>query len=213
MPSGYPSTTPPGAAVDRLPSYGTGSAMLPVARPRGSGTITAVIGLSLGLAVLVSVIVLRTARRDDTIRTAAAASAAETFTLDLQVTPPSAIIEIDGAVAGTGRVAKALPRDGRSHVLRLSAPGYESLLVEFKETTLPPPAIGLRPIAPAPSQPPFNGQTGASVGQSAPVGAQGGAPGAHRGPAPGPSPTATPAGKTKGSSDARPKTDNIDPWE
>lgn|GEM_PF-451856 len=206
---GYPSTTPPGAAVDRLPSYGTGTAASPVARPRGSGAITAVIGLSLGLAVLVSVIVLRASRRDDAIRTAAAASATETFMLDLEVTPATALIEIDGAVAGTGRLSTVLPRDGRSHVLRLSAPGYESLLVEFKDTSPPPPAIGLRPLSPSPVQ--------ASNGQNAPAGGQGqgqgGGPAAHRGPSAAPTPAPTPAGKTKGNSDSRPKTDNIDPWE
>ena len=212
-PGNFPSATPPAAAIDYLPSYGAGTAAPPpVARPRGSGTITAVIGLSLGLAILASVIVLRTSRRDDAIRTASAASVTDTFLLDLQVTPDAALIEIDGAVAGTGRVSKAFPRDGRSHTLRLSAAGYESLLVEFKDTSLPPPAIGLRPTTPTSAA----GQ-GARNGQSAPAAGagQGGnsaAGAAHRGPAAGPTPASAPAGKVKGSSD-RPKTDNIDPWE
>ena len=81
MPGGFPmgygfgehpgrlgSTTPPGAAVDRLPSYGAGTSGPPVTRPRSSATITIVIGLSLGLAILVSVILLRGARREDAMR-------------------------------------------------------------------------------------------------------------------------------------------------
>ncbi len=213
-PGGYPSATPPGAAFDRFPSYGAGTATSPpnIAPVRGSGAVTAVIGLSLGLAILVSVVMLRTARRDDPIRSAAAATAAEAFTVDLQVSPATALIEIDGATAGTGHASKAFPRDGRNHTLRLSAPGYESLLVEFKDTSPPPPAIGLRPLAPAGAageSPSGAGQqAGAAAGQ-----AQGGALGARRGAAASPIPTSTPAGKMKGNSEPRPKTDNIDPWE
>ena len=212
-PGAFPSTTPPGAAVDRLPSYGTGTSGPHVPRPRGSGAITAVIGLSLGLAVLVSVVVLRTSRRDDAIRTAAAASAAETFTLDLQVTPATALIEIDGTVAGTGQVSKTLPRDGRSHVLRLSAPGYESLLVEFKDTSPPPPAIGLRPVTSPSGQPNGQGAPAVQNGTSSAPAATGATGAAQRGSAAGPPAGVTPTGKTKGNSEGRPKTDNIDPWE
>lgn len=191
----FPSTTPPGAAHERLPSYGAGTSG-PVARPRSSGMITAVVGLSLGVAVLASVLVVRGTRRDEASRSPAAEAAAETFTLDLQVTPATALIEIDGVAAGSGQVSRSFPRDGKTHTLRLSAPGYESLLVEFKDSNPPPPAIGLRPSVPA-----------ASSNAAAPGPA--GRPTSAARPTPGPAPT----GKVKGNSDGRPKTDNIDPWE
>ncbi|MBX3217996.1 MAG: protein kinase [Labilithrix sp.] len=191
----FPSTTPPGAVHERLPSYGAGTTG-PVARPRSSGMITAVIGLSLGVAVLASVLVVRSSRREDAGRPAAVEPAGETFTLDLQVTPATALIEIDGVAAGSGQISRSFPRDGKTHTLRLSAPGYESLLVEFKDSSPPPPAIGLRPSVPS-----------AATSGAAPV-ATGRQPPVAR-PSPGPAPT----GKVKGNSDGRPKTDNIDPWE
>ncbi|MBX3220117.1 MAG: protein kinase [Labilithrix sp.] len=198
----FPSTTPPGAALERLPSYGAGTSGPPVARPRGSGMITAVIGLSLGVAVLASVIVLRGARREDPSSQGAAASASQTFTLELEVTPATALIEIDGVAAGSGQVSRTFPRDGKSHTLRLSAPGYESLLVEFKDSNPPPPAIGLRPSA-------ANAGASAAPSPNGPGGAGRPPSGAGARPQPGPAPT----GKVKGNSDGRPKTDNIDPWE
>jgi eukaryotic-like serine/threonine-protein kinase len=186
-------TTSPSSAHDRLPSAG-GPHPAPVAAPRGSAMITAVIGVSLGLAVVMSMVMLRGARREDALRAATAPSAVPTFTVDVAVTPNAASIELDGAGAGTGRVSKAFVRDGKSHALRLSAPGYESLLVEFSDATPPPTTIALRPLAVPTGAPP-----------AAPTPSTADAPSGQR-RAPG-------GGKVKGSSEGRPKTDNIDPWQ
>ncbi len=201
------SATPPGAAVDRLPSYGAGTSGLPGTAPRSSAAITIVIGLGLGLAILVSVVLLRGVHREDVARTVAAAASAETFTIDVKVTPPTAAIEIDGVAVGTGSVSRSFPRDGKTHTLRVSALGHESMLVEF--TDAPPPAtIGLRPTASA--SPAGGVASGAPTSAlAAPTGAA-----AQRGSAvPGPQPGPAPVGKVKGNSDARPKPDNINPWE
>ena len=217
MPSGFPagygygehpgrgaSATPLGAAVDRLPSYGAGSSGPPGTAPRGSAAITIVIGLGLGLAILVSVVLLRGVHREDAARTAAAAASPETFTIDVKVTPPTASIEIDGVAVGTGSVSRPFPRDGKTHTLRVSALGHESMLVEFTDAP-PPAALALRPTAASPE--------GASVSSGAPAAPTGAA--AHRGSAfpTGPQPGPAPVGKVKGNSDGRPKTDNINPWE
>ncbi|MDF2698024.1 MAG: uncharacterized protein K0S65_6407, partial [Labilithrix sp.] len=106
-----PSWTPPASGL--LSSVG--ASMPPVAAPRGSGAITAIIAASLGLAILVSMFMLRSARRQDTVRMAAASSAVPTFTVEMDVTPPSAVVEIDGLSVGvgSGHVSKAFVRDGK----------------------------------------------------------------------------------------------------
>jgi hypothetical protein len=174
----------------------------PVAAPRGSGAITAIIAGSLGLAIVVSMVMLRGARRQDTVRVAAGSSAVPTFTVEMDITPRTAAVEIDGVSVGvgSGHVSKAFVRDGKSHALRLSAPAHESLLVEFNETSPPPGTIALRPLAP----PMPATSAGPSPGPATGVGGTAIPTGAYR---------VHPPSKVKGSSDARPKTDNINPWE
>jgi eukaryotic-like serine/threonine-protein kinase len=203
QPPYHPSTTPPGAAFDRLPSYGgAGGPISHAPAPSRSGTaVTLIVGLGIGLAILGSVIVLKVggaAKKDgaggDT-KTLTAAPAQE-FTVDLSVVPQNAAIEVDGAPAGAGRLTRSFPRDGKKHSVRLSAAGYETMLLEVDETRPLPPAVALRPHTTTPV---------ASTTPTA-AGGQHGSGGKTGGPAgpTGPAPTNT----TK-----KTKTDNIDPWE
>lgn len=198
----HPSLTPAGASFERLPSFGAGTAAPPAPQPRGSGLLTAIIGVALGIAIVAGVVVLRANARPDGPRPvdpaahASDAPLAGTFEIDVAVIPRTATIEIDGVAAGVGRASRSFPRDGGKHVLRLSAPGYDSLLFEFDETRLPPRDIALRP-APAP--------------EAAPAAPKVEAP--RRAP-PRPPPQSAGGNKQpKADSDPRPKTDNIDPWE
>ncbi|MFO0630029.1 MAG: hypothetical protein U0325_31000 [Polyangiales bacterium] len=51
-----------------------------------------------------------------------AAPEAATFTLDF--TPSTARISLDDRVIGAGHASVRVPRDGRSHTLRVEAPGF-----------------------------------------------------------------------------------------
>ncbi|MBX3232415.1 MAG: serine/threonine protein kinase [Labilithrix sp.] len=184
-PPSSPSTTPPG--FERLPTYPTYGTGRPVASPRGNGLITAVVGASVVVAILVSVIVLKGGvgggKTGET--TTAASAAPATFVLDVSANPPTAAIELDGAAAGTGRIVKTLPKDGAKHALRITAPGHEPYTREFDADSPPPVMIPLKPIAAAPSATPTHQPTQKAGGKA--------------------------TGGKKG--DGRPKTDNIDPWE
>lgn len=189
--SAHPSATPPGAAFDRVPSFGAGTASSPpAAQPRRAGMIAALIGVSVASAVVVSVVVVHATRPAET---KTAAPIETSFSVDLQVTPASAALEVDGVPAGTGRLSRQFPRDGKKHELRVSAPGYEAERIDFDDGRPPPRAIGLRPVT---------------------VGVGGTVPATSSGPAGGfPAHKGSSGGKAKGNSEGRPKTDNIDPWE
>jgi hypothetical protein len=75
-------------------------------------------------------------------------------------------------------------------VLRVSAPGYETILIELDEAHPPPASVALRP---APT--PISSTTPAKPAQHGAGAKQGGQGGAGKNP------------------DNRPRTDNIDPWE
>jgi len=195
----HPSTTPPGAAFDRLPSYGgaSGSVSTAAVQPRGSGaTIAVIVGVGAVLAMLVSLVVLKVGAggKKDELGAASAPvltarpAASEPYVVDLSVVPQTAAIEVDGAAAGAGRLTRSFARDGKKHSVRLSAAGYEPMVLEVDETRPLPPAVALRPLSP----------TSAATG--APHGKTGG-------------PT-TPVGPTPtGGTTKKAKTDNIDPWE
>jgi serine/threonine-protein kinase len=191
VPSSFPPGTPPAQVMDRMPSYGAGTSVPQLPRPRAaSGAMTAVIALIVGVAVLVMAIVLRGPRRSDELHAATAPpKPIATYGIDLQVSPPTAVVRIDNVVVPAGRIMKSYPRDGQHHTLQASAPDHESLTLEFDENAPPPAAIALRSL-PKPVVTPQGGT--------------------HRSPSPAPTGGAV---KTKGNSDKAPKTDNINPWE
>ena len=59
------------------------------------------------------------------------------------------MIELDGAPAGTGRVVKTLPKDGKKHKLEIKAAGYTTFGREFDAETPPPAVIPLEAVAAA----------------------------------------------------------------
>jgi hypothetical protein len=113
---------------------------------------------------------------------------ATTFDVSITATPDDATFELDGVAVGKGTLAKTFPRDGRRHVLRISSPGHETVLVEFDDSRPPPAQILLRATD---------------------------RPETTTAPPPASTPGGRPAGRpppSKGS-DTRPRTDNIDPWQ
>lgn len=100
-------------------------------RPSGarrSSPLSAVALLLVGVALGAAIVALLPRRSDPS------------FVVSVAAEPPSAMLELDGVHAGVGRMERALPRDGRSHVLRLSAPGFIAREVTFRD------------VAPAPRQ-------------------------------------------------------------
>lgn len=96
-----------------------------------------------------------------------AAPAPATFDVVLRTAPADATLELDGAPAGVGALSRSFPRDGKRHVLQVSASGHETVAIVFDETTLVPDLITLRrlpetaPHAPAkPAPPPPRGTHG-----------------------------------------------------
>jgi hypothetical protein len=69
------------------------------------------------------------------------AAALETYALRLLADPPAAQIWLDGVRIGTGEVALALPRDGRTHELRITAPCHTPEILLFRD--VPPPRVVL----------------------------------------------------------------------
>lgn len=190
-----PGTTPPAGTYDRVPSFGHGNTMASPGPERRSGAALATtLGVALAALVVLGVVVLKKTGRATPAEQPPGASVAvpsSTFDVVVETSPETAVVEVDGVAAGTGRFARTFVRDGRKHVLRVSAPGHESLLVEFDDARPPPARVALRPIAVA-------------GGTAAPTPPKGGS---------GPSAPGTKGGKGAKGSDPRPKTDNIDPWE
>jgi serine/threonine-protein kinase len=75
-----------------------------------------------------------------------APEAPRTLRIELAVEPREADIELDGQPVGKGELKKELSSDGRSHALRISAPGFEPQIVSFIDAP-PPPAVALRRLA------------------------------------------------------------------
>ncbi|HKP62088.1 MAG TPA: serine/threonine-protein kinase [Polyangiales bacterium] len=71
------------------------------------------------------------------------------FDVDVQVTPPSAAVLLDGQQVAIGRYAARVQKDGRSHELRALASGYLTRSVNFRDEP-PPSQIDLTPSAPEP---------------------------------------------------------------
>jgi hypothetical protein len=205
---------------DRTPSFGAGinSSIRPPPAKKSSVPVVAAAVLAVVGIGLIGLVLSRSSARqaglagDDSVT---AAGGATTFAVDVQATPEAAAIELDGVPVGSGRLTRQFPRDAQKHVLRISAPGYETVLLEFDGARPPPGIVALRATSAGIASSTLAGKNApAAVGARPPVAA---------GPAVVPS-NARPAGNppnvanapnapnAKGKPD-RPRTDNIDPWE
>lgn len=201
-----PFVMPAGMVHDRTPSFGAGiNSSIQAPAPKKSSSLVALLVVALGVVGVVGILLSRSAAR----RAAVAGEAdpvpvgappvapIAAFPVDVQATPDSAVIELDGVSIGSARLTRQFANDGEKHNLRVSAAGYETLLLEFDATRPPPKVISLRAVS-----------TGVAsttlAGKSAP--AVKGKPASPAGPS---TRSAPPA---KGKPD-RPRTDNIDPWE
>jgi hypothetical protein len=202
----HPSATPQPGVYDRTPSYAIGGGYSPGSpHPKKSwalGTALVVGFLVAPLAVIGVMVATWNKPAAPATPTTEGPPAASTpqpaaYTLALRVAPDNASIELDGVPAGTGKLDRSLPRDGRKHVLRVSAPGYTDSFSEFDDAHPPPSNIALRP-APAANQP---GSPAKPIVHGNPSGGQGGGQTGQGGKSGGKNPT------------DRPRTDNIDPWE
>jgi serine/threonine-protein kinase len=135
-------------------SVGGASLAPPVASPRKSygiaiaacATIVALVGGSLAV---VRYATSARATPPPVITASAAAPQPTTFDVSVAATPDDATFELDGVGVGKGTLAQTLLRDGRRHNLRISAAGYETVLVEFDDARPPPAQIVLRPTTTA----------------------------------------------------------------
>jgi hypothetical protein len=189
----HPSATPPASAsFDRSFVQG-GQAANPSATLRALAMPLG--GLALAAAVLIAILI---ARNPGTRTTSQPPPAATTFIVDVATVPESATIEVDGVAVGTARFSRAYAKDGQKHVLRISAPAHETILVEFDDARLPPSHIALRPVAVSEKQPTKTPDKPVA----SPISHGGGGPVIKTGGGAATKPTGE-----------RPKTDNIDPWE
>lgn len=203
-------------AQDGTPSFGAGmnsSIYAPPAKRSAAPLVAMVVLALVAVSSVGFVFVTRASTKQAHVGSDAdPISSATTFSVDVTTTPEVAILELDGVPAGSGRLTKQLPRDAQRHVLRVSAPGYETLLVEFDATRPPPTILGLRSAAAgvASSVLAGKGVPGATAGRPPVVAASAAAP--VPGVRPGANGNATSNGNGKPKPD-RPRTDNIDPWE
>ena len=202
----HPSMTPPAASHDRLASasytsMSSASMQLPPAKNNpwlAAVIIAGVLALVATVGAVTLLVRSQNQEKHSTPYMPAGDVQPTTFSVQVQAIPDTATLEIDGVVAGTGRVAQTFPRDGRAHTLRVSAPGYDAMLVPFDERRTPPESIALRtsPTSASPSSTPSAKPV--STAQPPP----------HWVPVP------TPAGaRTTKKPDGKPRTDNINPWE
>lgn len=208
----YPHVMPIGMGHDRTPSFGAGiNSSIQPAPKKSSAALVAVAVLALVGVGLIGLVVSRSSAKraatgdaEGTAGATAAATTGGTFAVDVLTTPDSAVVELDGVAVGSGRLTRQLANDGQKHVLRVSAPGYETLLVEFDATRPPPSILALRAASSDVASSTLAGKN------TAPAATTGARPPVVVAPATGPN-VRPPAG-AKGKPD-RPRTDNIDPWE
>ena len=190
---------------DRTPSFGAGiNSSIHAPAPKRSSTAlvtVAILGL-LGIA-MIGAVVTRVKGMTGAEADGVAASGASALTVDVQSTPEGAIFELDGTAVGNGHLTRQLARDGQKHVLRITAPGYETLLLQFDETHPPPSLVALRASAQPVASTTLAGGTPANGANPAPPGPKATIP---------PNPGVRPGPTVKAKPD-RPRTDNIDPWE
>ena len=75
---------------------------------------------------------------------------APSTTFEIRAVPEEAQIALDQRAPAQGRLELVLPLAGTSHVLRVSAPGYVSKVVEFRGADTPPSEIQLERVASPP---------------------------------------------------------------
>ncbi|MCB9577899.1 MAG: protein kinase [Polyangiaceae bacterium] len=92
--------------------------------------------------------VARIGGRNEEPRVTAASSAPEptSYSVSVTVVPETATVELDGVLTGTGKLERTLTGDAQ-HVLRIAAPGYETVNVMFDQRSPPPARVALRPSA------------------------------------------------------------------
>jgi len=84
-----------------------------------------------------------------------AGQATGTYTVAVAATPSSAVFALDGAVIGTGTINGALARNGVTHTLVVSAPGYVDQTITFVDAS-PPTQVTLQAVPASPrTVPPF----------------------------------------------------------
>lgn len=71
----------------------------------------------------------------------------ETFSAETSVIPKNATLEVDGTKMGTGSFSEQLPKNGVKHTLTISAPGYDTVVLVFKDAP-PPASVELVPAKP-----------------------------------------------------------------
>ena len=76
-------------------------------------------------------------------------AAPETYAVRVRATPEDARFELDDGAAAAGPLVRTLPRDGRAHALRVSAPGYVAVVLTFRDAP-PPERVTLTAVAPEP---------------------------------------------------------------
>ncbi len=146
-PMAFPMPTPP------LPVPAAPRAAFPLA-PVVVGAIALV-----GFVVLAVSVARKSAEHAATVSSAssvhapAAPPALPTFDVVVRTAPADAALELDGTPAGTGALTRTFPRDGKRHVLSVSAPGHEPIALVFDETTPLPELITLRRLPEAAPRP------------------------------------------------------------
>jgi serine/threonine-protein kinase len=88
---------------------------------------------AVAVVALLAVAGVGLAMSGSSVSPAAAVTTPATFRLNLRTVPESARIDLDGQPAGSGTLTRDLPRDGRSHSLRVSADGYEPEMLMFAD--------------------------------------------------------------------------------
>lgn len=166
----------PGLPVDTTLRHATGEARvaaLPTAPPaprrsrRGAvlvAAVVAVIGAAIGGKLLLAPPSGRSpvaggapsapsGARSPTIPRETPPAEPPSTTFEIHAVPGEAQIALDDRAPAQGRLELVLPLAGAAHVLRVSAPGYVSKIVEFRGADTPPAEIQLERVASPPSRP------------------------------------------------------------
>ena len=138
----------------------------------------------------------------------APAPTASDFALSVQVTPSNATLKLDGKEVAKGGYAARLKKDGKKHVLVVSAAGYESREITFTDTP-PPSQIRLEKLAeeetkPAQKTQVWRGYKKPAAPEATTTGSVGSVPTA--------SAPSQPAPTKKAESWTHAKSDNKNPW-
>ena len=199
---------PHGGYHDRTPSFGAGTGTPFSSAPRqksSAGVYASIAVVMIAILAVGGVFLSRRGSATSPPEPTPVPVGGDAFSVDVRTAPESASIEVDGVAAGIGHLVRPFPRDKQVHTMRVSANGYETLLVQFDDQRPPPSLLVLRPTTGSVIA------ASASAGQAKPPIVGAGAP--HP-------PPQMPPGKVgpvapvppKGKPD-RPRTDNIDPWE